>query len=403
VIDLNDVSSITFSWTPLAGAEGYTLRLSTSQEMTNPRSIYLDDFPFYRQTADEMYDHLHLLGIGYALTDLYWTVDDINGEPVTEPAKIQIRKRPKGTFTTLVGNGSANMVTDKKLSEKEAVVHARSLVVDGNKNVLAFQRDNSVYRAVYISEAKDTVALRGAENLTVNNAVVDPATNIIYAGVDHSAGKYWVYDPVDDWMPKFVEYTGEIPTTPTDKHATGIAYHNGYLYLKYTGNANLYRVNLSTNVSEIVNTKMWNLQGMAINPVDGKLYFTSINTVESHKDGVYAVDLSSGGDPQPVALVDNGTGEPNTFNTPERICFAADGTGYVVCRYGKHAVFMIAPDGGFIKLTGNGSGHVDGELSAVKMNGPMGIAVAADGTLYIAENGSPFYIRKYSPYVPSED
>jgi hypothetical protein len=400
-VDLNEVDDVTFSWTLVDGVEGYTLKLGTQADLGDAKYIYLSNVSQKTYTADEMYDHLTFLGIGYSLTDLYWTVEDTDGTvAAATPSKFKVRKRPKGTLTTLAGHASEAVFVAGKLSETKVRLRARSLVVDGNNNILAFQRDNSTYSAILISEARDTVALRNAgENITVNNAVVDPATNIIYAGADHTAGLYWVYDPADNWIPKSVAYTGDIPTTPTDKHATGIAYHDGNLYLKYTGNANLYKVNLTSNVSEIVNTKMWNVQGMAINPLDGKLYFTSINTVEGHTDGVYVVDLSLGADaiPQAVALVDG-----TIFNTPERICFTADGTGYVVARYGQRCIFMITPDGAFIKVLGNGSGHTDGGNNVAKTNSLMGVAAAADGTLYVTESANNYgWFRKYTPHVPS--
>jgi sugar lactone lactonase YvrE len=405
-IDLNTTPDVTFSWTLADGVEGYTLKLGTQADLSDAKNIYFSNVSRKTYTADEMYDYLTLLGIGYSLTDLYWTVEDTDGNvAAATPAKFKVRKRPKGILTTLAGHASEAAFVAGKLSETKVRLRARSLVIDGNNNILAFQRDNNIYSAILISEARDTVALRNAgANILVNNAVVDPATNIVYAGAENTAGSYWVYDPADNWKPKSVAYTGDIPTPSDNKHATGIAYHNGNLYLKYAGIANLYRVNLTSNVSEIVNTKIWEVQGMAIHPVNGKLYFTSINTSGGNKDGVYAVDLSLGADadPQPVALVN--TEEANTFNTPERICFTADGTGYVVSRYGQRCIFMLTPDGAFIRVLGNGNGHTDGGNSVAQTNSLMGIAAAADGTLYVTESANYYgWFRKYTPHIPSEE
>lgn len=76
------------------------------------------------------------------------------------------------------------------------------------------------------------------------------------------------------------------------------------------------------------------------------------------------------------------------FRKPAGLAVAADGTLYVADS-GNHAVRRIAPDGQVSTLAGNGErGSRDGAGSAAQFNEPMGLALAPDGALYVADFGS---------------
>ncbi|MFO1252901.1 MAG: hypothetical protein U1E77_17620, partial [Inhella sp.] len=76
------------------------------------------------------------------------------------------------------------------------------------------------------------------------------------------------------------------------------------------------------------------------------------------------------------------------FRKPAGLAAAADGTLYVADS-GNHAVRRIAPDGQVSTLAGNGErGSRDGAGSAAQFNEPMGLALAPDGTLYVADFGN---------------
>jgi len=73
------------------------------------------------------------------------------------------------------------------------------------------------------------------------------------------------------------------------------------------------------------------------------------------------------------------------FDTPSGVAVAADGTIFVADT-ANNAVRRIAPDGTVSTVAGGGpAGRSDGRGNAARFNGPIGIAVAADGTLFVAD------------------
>lgn len=94
-------------------------------------------------------------------------------------------------------------------------------------------------------------------------------------------------------------------------------------------------------------------------------------------------------------LVD-GVGTAAKLNYPVGMAFDAASNLYVGDQY-NHAIRKIAPDGTVTTLAGNGtSGYVDGVGSAARFNKPLGIAVDAQGIVYVADNGNN-RIRKITP------
>lgn len=76
------------------------------------------------------------------------------------------------------------------------------------------------------------------------------------------------------------------------------------------------------------------------------------------------------------------------FRKPAGLAVAPDGTVYVADS-GNHAVRRIAPSGSVGTLAGNGeSGSADGNGTAARFNGPTGVALAPDGSLYVADFGN---------------
>ncbi|WP_296250497.1 gluconolaconase [uncultured Stenotrophomonas sp.] len=73
------------------------------------------------------------------------------------------------------------------------------------------------------------------------------------------------------------------------------------------------------------------------------------------------------------------------FNTPSGIALDAQGNLYVADT-GNHAIRRISAQGQVITLAGDGTpGFADGKGAQARFNGPMGVAVAADGRVYVAD------------------
>lgn len=84
----------------------------------------------------------------------------------------------------------------------------------------------------------------------------------------------------------------------------------------------------------------------------------------------------------------DGSATEARFRKPAGLALAADGSVYVADS-GNHALRRIAPDGRVSTVAGNGErGSRDGSGRAAQFNEPMGVAVAADGSVYVADFGN---------------
>lgn len=90
------------------------------------------------------------------------------------------------------------------------------------------------------------------------------------------------------------------------------------------------------------------------------------------------------------------------LDTPSGIDVAADGTLYVADT-GNHVIRMLTPDGVLTTIAGTprSPGFADGTGAAVRFNGPVGLRLAPDGTLVVADT-SNHVIRRLSATPPRQ-
>jgi len=73
------------------------------------------------------------------------------------------------------------------------------------------------------------------------------------------------------------------------------------------------------------------------------------------------------------------------FSTPSGLALGPDGTLYVADT-GNHEIRRIAPDGVVSTVAGDGApGYADGPAHQARFNGPIGIAVAPDGRIFVSD------------------
>jgi RHS repeat-associated protein len=139
--------------------------------------------------------------------------------------------------------------------------------------------------------------------------------------------------------------------------------------------------------------------GLAVAP-DGTLYLAA-----SGQQEILRLTLSTGGSPVVVAGTgvagfagDGGPAAQAQLNSPRAVAVGPDGSVYVADT-GNNRVRKIAPNGTMTTVTGTGLAGFSGDNGPAalgQLNRPTGVAVAPDGTIYIADTGNN-RIRQIGP------
>lgn len=132
--------------------------------------------------------------------------------------------------------------------------------------------------------------------------------------------------------------------------------------------------------------------GLAVAP-DGMIYVADQYDFAIRKITPAGEVTTFAGSP-PGGFAD-GTGTAAQFIYPCGVTVGSDGTVYVADTYNS-SIRKITPAGVVTTLAGGTGGTADGTGSAAQFSYPTGIAVASDGTVYVADAGSS-RIRKITP------
>ena len=132
--------------------------------------------------------------------------------------------------------------------------------------------------------------------------------------------------------------------------------------------------------------------GVAVNG-NGTVYVADTGNHRIRKitsDGVVSTFAGNG-----TAGFADGSGTITKFSSPSGIAVDGNGTVYVADT-GNHRIRKITSDGVVSTFAGNGTlGSTDGSGALAKFSSPLGIAVASNGTIYVADTGNHL-IRKIS-------
>src|SRR5215213_5974099 len=89
-------------------------------------------------------------------------------------------------------------------------------------------------------------------------------------------------------------------------------------------------------------------------------------------------------------------GKPSAFSDPFGVAVAADGTIYVADAGESNRIRKISPEGNVTTLAGGSEGFADGAGASASFNTPSAIALGPDGNLYVADTANN-RIRKITP------
>ena len=99
----------------------------------------------------------------------------------------------------------------------------------------------------------------------------------------------------------------------------------------------------------------------------------------------------------------DGVGTTAEFNRPQQFVASPDGRFLYITDTGNHKIRKVVVQAGFnyglvSTIAGTSQGHVDGAALSAEFNAPVGIAIANDATVFIADRSNNA-IRKISSGV----
>lgn len=97
-----------------------------------------------------------------------------------------------------------------------------------------------------------------------------------------------------------------------------------------------------------------------------------------------------------VSAARDGDSSRARFSDPFGVAAAPDGSIYVSDAGDAQAIRRVAPDGTVSTIAGGENGYADGPAAMARFSTPSGLAIAADGTIYVADTGNNM-IRRISP------
>jgi DNA-binding beta-propeller fold protein YncE len=264
----------------------------------------------------------------------------------------------QGRVETFSGSGQAGFANSN--GQVGQFNRPHGLAIDAKGNTYVSDRGNHAIRIVTSNGDIRTLAGNGNEG---NADGIGPAANFkqpIAVAVDKS-GNVYVADR-DNHVIRMIDPSGRVGT------------------LAGTGTKGF--ANGTTSAAQFNEP-----YGVVLSPDEKILY-----VADYLNHAIRAIDLAG---KQVTTLAGNGTagfangvGDKAQFNQPYNVKADVNGRLYVPDQ-NNHAVRRVDPDGTVSTLAGNGqSGFADGKPSEARFNNPTGLAVAANGTIYVADRNN---------------
>jgi hypothetical protein len=317
----------------------------------------------------------------------------------------QFRYKISVTVSTIAGNGTIGQWDNpvKVGSLEETALFPSSMCLDGDGNLFVMVMNNNG-GVVRINEEENIMV----ELATVDQGVVWPAspcvdmsTGIVTFPSDHVIPQFFVMDPNKGWALQSKEMKIKPhPTIPMPvqawKKTTASCRYDGYFYTHFH-NGQIVKIHPKTYETEFIyqlkNTG--DCYGMAFHPLQPKmLYMAFWKEMGEYSHGLYSMDIT---DPEGtfkrLSATFSGGGyrdgelEVAQFNSPCQIFFDFEGNLYIADT-GNHCIRKVTPENMVETVLGvpGVAGFADGGKEEALFNEPRGIAVAADGTVYVGDH-----------------
>jgi uncharacterized repeat protein (TIGR02543 family) len=287
---------------------------------------------------------------------------------VADQTNHRIRKvTPAGVVTTLAGSGIQGFLDGTGTEAKFS--HPQDVAVDVSGNI--YVADFYTYRIRKVTPEGVVTTLAGSTSGyadgTGTAAKFDQLRGIA-VGAD---GNIYVADSNNSRIRK-VSPEGVVTT---------LAGGSGFGYADGTGTAATFK----------------NPYGVAVG-ADGNIYVVDSDTHRVRKitpEGVVTTIAGGGPSGSDSGSYADGTGTAARFSNPRGVAVGADGNIYVADA-NNHRIRKVTPAGVVTTIAGSTSGYADGTGTEAKFSWPYGVAVDADGNIYVADAGNN-RIRKIIP------
>lgn len=291
-------------------------------------------------------------------------VDAAGNAYVTDAANQLIRKiSPAGVVTTLAG-GNANNMADGQGSAA-GFSGPEGIAVDASGNLYVADYPNNTIRKITPGGLVSTLAGNGTRS-SVDGTGSAASFNGPHSVAVDAAGNVYVSDYL----------SGDIRKITPAGVVTTLAGNGTWGYADGTGSAALFR----------------GPYGIAIGP-DGNIYVVDQENQMIRKVTPQGVVTTIAGDPAHGGVILNGNGRAAAFNDPAGIAIDSKGNLYI----GDLANFVVRKidnQGNVTTYAGTGAqGAQNGPASTATFNEPVGVAVDANGTVYVAD-AINYLIRK---------
>jgi sugar lactone lactonase YvrE len=309
--------------------------------------------------------------------------------------------------TTLAGDGNYGVTNGSVGSAQFALPHRIAVAPDGS--IIVADRDNHQIRRITPSGIVSTIAGSGSAGTadgTGTSAQFGRPTGVAVA----ADGSIVVAD-TDNHRIRRISPTGVVTTVAgsgagfLDANGTGALFTapfgvavaaDGGIIVADAGNHRIRRIATNGDVTTIAGgstfgfvdangtAARFNLpSGVAVD-ADGSIVVADANNNRIRRISATGVVTTIAGNN--TGFVD-ANGISARFSVPASVAIAADGS-ILVADTGNNRIRRIASNGDVTTIAGSTAGHVDATGTFAQFDGPNGIAIAADGTVIVADTAN---------------
>jgi streptogramin lyase len=326
------------------------------------------------------------------------------------------------TVSTVAGNGDQENFAEGNLAN--AILQPKYIACDNDGNVFitnwrADDDRSNCYFCRLNEEENIFTRLRSTAGET-NIPCVDLVTGVVTVSTEQTLGSYITSNPNEYWAPreKTMKFLNWTPPNGW-KHAMVVNPTDGMVYTRwYEGS--IVRIDPITNEAyRIAGSEQGDSYGLTFRPQEPNIMYISFrNNAGIFSNSIVTVDVSAGKDLeetdpdaakaaveatiQRVSSPSTGGGHRDgplataQFRNLGQIFCDQDGFIYVADR-DNHCIRRITPENQVETALGvpGTPGWRDGTRDEALFRNPMGIAIAPDGSVYVADNGNS-RLRKLS-------